>query len=239
MMSQKAPGRRRTSPMLACGLLRTARQLQCKDPAALQWKQPEPFPKLCAFGEDWTGVAHIRHGATPQQCRSTAAALPSHQNRAQSYRHAECHESPESCIQLHVQQCCGVYSPHRYTIASGNCESLQRYLEEPCYAWPHRRDIRIQGVVPQQHPHRAHDRGKADDVGDEQPEARAAEDALIKGIILFQLISAAISSLKTLMPQVLRSTARAADKRTCPGQLECKPSALFLLISAPGGRLKA
>ena len=50
--------------------------------------------------------------------------------------------------------------------------------------------------MPQQHPHRAHDRGEADDVGDEQPEARAAEDALIERIILFQLISAANSSLK-------------------------------------------
>ena len=70
--------------------------------------------------------------------------------------------------------------------------------------------------MPQQHPHRAHDRGKADDVGDKQPEARPAEDALIKRIILLQLISAATLSLKTLMPQILRCTAMAADRQTCP-----------------------
>ena len=81
--------------------------------------------------------------------------------------------------------------------------------------------------MPQQHPHRAHDGGKADDVGDEQPEARAAEHALIKWIILFQLISAANSGLKTLMPQVTRCTARAAEGRTCPGQLERKKCTLL------------
>ena len=124
--------------MTACGLLRIERQLQYKEPAALQCEHPEPSSKLCAPGEDWTGTAHIRHGATTQQCRSTTAALPCCKTRVQSYRHAECQETPESCIQLHVPQCCGVCSSHRHIIASGNREWLQKYLEEPCYARPHR-----------------------------------------------------------------------------------------------------
>ena len=70
--------------MTACGLLRIARQLQYKEPAALQCEHPEPFSKLCASGEDWTGMARIRHGATPQQCRSTTAALPCYQKECKA-----------------------------------------------------------------------------------------------------------------------------------------------------------
>lgn len=39
-----------------------------------------------------------------------------------------------------------------------------RYLEQPCYARPHCCDIWIEGVVPQEHPHSPHHRGKADNV---------------------------------------------------------------------------
>ena len=39
-----------------------------------------------------------------------------------------------------------------------------RYLEQPCYARPHCCYIWIEGIVPQEHPHSPHHRGKADDI---------------------------------------------------------------------------
>ena len=65
-----------------------------------------------------------------------------------------------------------------------------RHLEQAGNARPDSGHIRIQRVVPQQHPHRARDRRKADHVRDEQPEARAAEHALVKGVVLLQLVPA-------------------------------------------------
>ena len=65
--------------MTACGLLRIGRQLQYKEPAALQCEHPEPFSKLCAPGEDWTGTAQgmvPHHSSAGVQQRLCLAVKP-------------------------------------------------------------------------------------------------------------------------------------------------------------------
>lgn len=69
-------------------------------------------------------------------------------------------------------------------------ETKLRDLEEAGDARPDFRRVAAERVALQQHPGCADDGGEADDIGQEQPEARAAKDALVKGVIVLQLLPA-------------------------------------------------
>ena len=71
-----------------------------------------------------TGKVRHTSGMLPDHSSAEGQDLPYHaiDTEWKSYRHAEQQETSESCIPLHVQQCCDVYSPLIHNIASGNHE---------------------------------------------------------------------------------------------------------------------